>query len=96
MCFPVLRSPFILIRLSELLSFEPSGPCPSHLEVFQTGNHSAFEGCWRQKPLAIVGSVHVSARSSASRFCFSPLLHSVPVLFFLEHSWGLHHCSASV
>lgn len=63
-------------------------PAPSHLEFFQTGNHSAFEGCWRQKPLAIVGSVHVSTRSSASRFCFSTLLHSVPMLFFLEHSWG--------
>lgn len=41
-CFPILHLPFILVRLSELFSFEPSGPCspllhpiwnPSRLEI---------------------------------------------------------------
>lgn len=42
MCFPILHLPFSLVRLSELFSFEPSGPCsplfhpisnPSGLEI---------------------------------------------------------------
>lgn len=31
MCFPILHLPFTLVRLSELFSFEPSGPCSSLL-----------------------------------------------------------------
>lgn len=62
-------------------------PAPPHLYSFQTGNHSTFEGCYRKKQQAIVDSVGECLPGHPLLHCSLATLHTVTMLFFLEHSW---------